>query len=577
MKPKFFTRRDFLKAAGVTMAAGVVIGLPGCAPALEATEAAIKVPTKVPTEAPAAVTHGKKLEAFQAMTTTASGDPRRFEISRMTCDAWKALGIPAEQWPVASTVMVEQAWDDKKYQVYFIHHDPNPDRMEPDTWLYKYYYSGNAGPTGSNISGYSNPEYDALAVAQREETDVTKRKELVDQCQAWLYDAQPYHITTNLHLAGVYNKTTFGDPTIFVGNPVYNFWSIKTFKPLTDQKVLRIGLARDFDSINPMAASNPEDIQFLSLIYDMVGRVDPEGKPVPWIAKSIDAISASEYEVTVREGLTWHDGVPLTAEDVAFTFNYAKANSAVYFASGLAILDKAEVVAPDKVKFTLTSPFVPFISNVLCAVFILPKHIWENISNPLEIPNEQPIGSGPWKFDYMRTMEESKLVRNPDHFEPALAEGVLHVVYGSVDGMLGALEAGDIDTVGEILTIAQVDQLQGLPHIQIEKVTEFGMEAFYCNTRLEPFNDKVFRNALALSQPTPDIIKVVLRGAGDPGGSIIAPSLKFWHNNNLPAFPYDPEKAKQSLLDAGYTWDEEGNMYYPTPENDKRVIDTGLV
>ena len=336
-------------------------------------------------------------------------------------------------------------------------------------------------------------------------------------------------------------------------------------------------MARDFDSINPMAASNPEDIQFLSLIYDMVGRVDPEGKPVPWIAKSIDAISASEYEVTVREGLTWHDGVPLTAEDVAFTFNYAKANSAVYFASGLAILDKAEVVAPDKVKFTLTSPFVPFISNVLCAVFILPKHIWENISNPLEIPNEQPIGSGPWKFDYMRTMEESKLVRNPDHFEPALAEGVLHVVYGSVDGMLGALEAGDIDTVGEILTIAQVDQLQGLPHIQIEKVTEFGMEAFYCNTRLEPFNDKVFRNALALSQPTPDIIKVVLRGAGDPGGSIIAPSLKFWHNNNLPAFPYDPEKAKQSLLDAGYTWDEEGNMYYPTPENDKRVIDTGLV
>src|SRR4030066_773847 len=116
MKPKFFTRRDFLKAAGVTMAAGVVIGLPGCAPALEATEAAIKVPTKVPTEAPAAVTHGKKLEAFQAMTTTASGDPRRFEISRMTCDAWKARGIPAERGPGASTGMGEQAWEHKKNQ-----------------------------------------------------------------------------------------------------------------------------------------------------------------------------------------------------------------------------------------------------------------------------------------------------------------------------------------------------------------------------------------------------------------------------------------------------------------------------
>jgi peptide/nickel transport system substrate-binding protein len=148
---------------------------------------------------------GEPVEEFQVMTMTAVEDPRRFEISRLAVDAWEDLGIPAELWPVASPVMVEQAWEGKSYQVYFIHHDPNPDRMEPDTWLYTYYHSSNVGPSGSNLSGYQNPEFDALAEAQRSEPDIAKRKELVDKAQEWLYNAQPFHPFANLHLAGVYN------------------------------------------------------------------------------------------------------------------------------------------------------------------------------------------------------------------------------------------------------------------------------------------------------------------------------------------------------------------------------------
>ncbi len=518
---------------------------------------------------------GEPVEEFQVMTMTAVEDPRRFEISRLAVDAWEDLGIPAKLWPVASPVMVEKAWAGKTYEVYFIHHDPNPDRMEPDTWLYNYYHSSNVGPSGSNLSGYQNPEYDALIEGQRSEADTAKRKELVDKAQEWLYNAQPFHPFAHLHLAGVYNKDTFGDPTIFVGNPVYNFWGLGSLKPLTDRQVIRVGLSRDFETTNPMAVSNPEDFNWLSLMYDKLGRIAPDGTAQPWAAESIDAISPSEYEVTLREGMTWHDGKPVTAEDVAFTFNYAKEKQAVYFVSALQRLEKAEVVGPNKVRFTLSEPFVPFVANVLCQVFVLPKHVWEGIENPLEIPNDNPIGSGPWKFDYWRTLEESMLVRFEDHFQPPLAEGLLHVTYGSVDGMLGAMEEGSIDTVGEILTVAQVEQLEGLPHIKVEKVVEFGMSGVYFNTRFEPFNDRIFRQALSLAFPIDDIIKIVLRGAGDPAGSIIAPSLEFWHNDSVPAFSYDPERAREMLLEAGYTWDEKGMLHYPAPENDKRDIDTG--
>jgi len=570
---KRISRREFLWVAGTIAAVGAGAGVAGCGPTPAA--APTSAPTTVALGKPTTVALGKLVEAFQVMTMTATEDPRRFEITRMSVDSWNAVGLPAELWPVASTVMVDQAWNDKKYKAYFIHHDPNPERMEPDTWLYTYYHSSNAGETGSNLSGYQNPDYDALAEAQRKEMDITKRKELVDKCQEWLYDAQPFHCTTNLHLAGVYNKNTFGDPTVFVGNPVYNFWSLNSFKPLTDRKVLRVGLARDFQSMNPMAASDPEDINQLALMYDSLGRIAADGTAQPWVAKSIDAISATEYEVTIRDGLTWHDGQPLTAEDVAFTFQYAKEEAAVYFVSALQVLDKAEVISPNRVRFTLNQPFVPFVSNVLCQVFLLPKHIWEAIPNPLEVPNEKPIGSGPWKFDYWRPMEESMLVRFENHFQPPVAEGLLHVTYGSVEGMLGGMEKGDIDTMGEILTTAQVETLKGLPHIQVETVTEFGMEGIYFNTRFEPFNDRVFRQALALTVPVGDIIKIVLRGAGDPAGSILAPSLEFWHNDDLPPWPYDPEKAKQLLLEAGYTWDSEGRLHYPSPENDNRLIDTG--
>jgi peptide/nickel transport system substrate-binding protein len=106
-------------------------------------------------------------------------------------------------------------------------------------------------------------------------------------------------------------------------------------------------------------------------------------------------------------------------------------------------------------------------------------------------------------------------------------------------------------------------------------VVEFGMSGVYFNTRFEPFNDRIFRQALSLAFPIDDIIKIVLRGAGDPAGSIIAPSLEFWHKDSIPAFSYDPERAKELLLEAGYTWDEKGMLHYPTPENDKRDIDTG--
>ena len=70
------------------------------------------------------------------------------------------------------------------------------------------------------------------------------------------------------------------------------------------------------------------------------------------------------------------------------------------------------------------------------------------------------------------------------------------------------------------------------------------------------------------------MIKRVWDGHGVPAGAMLSPENKFWHNSNLPPWPYDLEKAKQELIKAGYEWDDAGRLYHPAPENDKRWIDT---
>ena len=517
---------------------------------------------------------GPVVESFQVMTNVATEDPARYEISRMAVEAWQEFGIPAELWPVQGSVMEEQAFNSKQFKVYFMNMDPRPARMEPEWWI-RLHYGADAGETGMNFSGYQNPEFDALADAERVETDIDERKELVDQAQQMLYDAHPFHIYANAKLAGVYNKDTFGDPTLFMGNPIYNFWGVQTLKPLTDRKVMRVGMAKDFETINPLAANGGEDTFFLSLIYDSLCRIGLDGAPENWAAESIDAVSASEYEVTLRDGMTWHDGQPVTADDVAFTFNYFKEKEAPYFTSGLAGFDKAEVIGENQVRLTLTEPFVPFVATVMCEMPIVPKHVWESIESPLEFDNPQPIGSGPWKFDYLRPLEESMISRNADHFQPPVADGMLHVVYGSMDGLLGAMEEGSIDVMGEVINVSMVEQLRDLPHIQVEEVTSFGVYGIQFNTRFEPFSDRYFRQAMAYTMPIDQIIEVALQGAADPGGSVIAPALKFWHNDDLPAWPYDLEKARSILLEAGYTWDSEGKLHYPAADSDNRLIDSG--
>ena len=120
----------------------------------------------------------------------------------------------------------------------------------------------------------------------------------------------------------------------------------------------------------------------------------------------------------------------------------------------------------------------------------------------------------------------------------------------------------------------QVKRLGKNPDIKVTSPLTFGMYLLEFNTRIPPFNDVHFRRAISYAVPVPAMIKRVWNELAVPAGAMLSPENKFWHNSSLPPWPFDLEKAKQELTEAGYEWDDQGRLYYPAPENDKRWIDT---
>ena len=217
----------------------------------------------------------------------------------------------------------------------------------------------------------------------------------------------------------------------------------------------------------------------------------------------------------------------------------------------------------------MKDPYAPFISNVLGAVFILPKHIWQDIpekvdvDDPLKYANEKPIGSGPFKFDHWDRGRELKVTAFKEHFNAPKCEGIIRIMYGSHDAMAAAIEKGECDRTRYVLKPSLVQDLSKVENVVAKGYPNHGYYTLSYHTRRPPLDDPAFRRAIAHVIPKDLIIEAVLSGYGEPGGSVIAPANKFWHNPEVKPFPEDIEQAKKILSDAGYTWDNQGKLHYP--------------
>ncbi len=511
-----------------------------------------------------------------ALTTQDQGsDPKEFEMARYTAEALKAIGLDVElnamPWEQVSELVwyQRQKWDFTLWQMV-----GRAERSDPDELIYNLFHSSTA-EKGYNFVGYNNPAYEKIIEAQRSETDPKKRVELVKQAEQILANDQPYDFYIHQYQDFVFNKDVWDPATIVeqAGIGAKNFWTFIKATPKGNQKDMVLVSGPIITAMNPLYISGGTDSWVTELVWDRLMRINTEGLAQPWAAEKVEWVDSKTVDVTLRKGMKWHDGQPVTIDDVIFSFQAPMGEEVPMYKPFVTSIDKMEAKGADSVRFTLKNAYVPFETASLAKINLIPKHIWEPVLKDLATKPENaekyqektPIGSGPFKFVAWKQSEEVVLEANTDHWAaPKMRRWVLRFV-ANPEAVLGMMHSGELNFIsffgGDPELLAA--EVKKDPKLQMVSTIELGSRFLAYNLRRAPFDDIYFRQALAMAIDKDGIINGVAKGRGVAATNIISPSMKAWYDSTVKTWEPSVEKAKALLKEHGYEWDAQGRLMYP--------------
>lgn len=511
---------------------------------------------------------GELVPSITVLSSTSDENHTTYEVMQRLTEAWDELGIDVFVEPMDVHARIDRLWmpDSRDYDAFTMGYSGRTERLDPDMFIYAIFHSSLAEPGNSNTTGLMNDEFDEYASKQRQEMDLEKRQEYVFKAQEILAEEVPVISLYSSTLAHAYNNERFNELTMMAGEGVFNEWMPRQAEPLTEDKWLRIGSIQDSDTLNPVGANSVYDWWHLRQIYDKLVRLNTQIEPVPAAASSWEIVDEVTVDVQLRENMSFHDGEPVTVDDVKFSFELMQKWHDGYLQAFLEPIESVEIIDDLTVRFHLVEPYAPFITATLTQIPIMPKHIWEDFAdNPHDESNLEPIGSGPFKFEHWHRGEELKVSKYEQFYEDIQIDGYIYRIYGQPEALLVALEQGEIDTNADRLIPAHIERAQSFDFLSVVEVADIGFEYLGFNLREEPLNDKAFRQALAYAVDYELILDVYLDGHGTIGGPglVIQPANEFWHNEAAHQPVYDPEKAREILQEAGYQWDDDGRLRMP--------------
>jgi len=509
--------------------------------------------------------------------------PFWMDISRKVASDAKSIGLKYDIRAVSQSRWLEDIQQHVHGDIELHPSIMRPERVDPAEWLVSRAY----GMDRRNYGEWVNKEYDEAIRAQARESDMKKRLEYVQKAQKILAD--DYYITqlgwgpsiieayNSAHWEGVVKSKGFG-----IGSSNM-FWTHVNIRPKTSRKRLVVGLTSLIKTTNLFSAGH----RFRSIgrmIYDRLAYMDKELNIIPWAIESWEKLDNRTWDLKLRGGMKFHDGKPVTVEDLKFTFDFMLKYERSIFWTANRFLESVEIKDPAKgiVRFRFKEPYGQFETYFLQLNVILPKHLFDGImeaqkvgNNPRQLRIPKPIGSGPFKFGPYKKDAEMLLFANKEHFSAPKIDELLFVVVPSVDGILGRLETQEIDITEDIfLRPSQAAQLKKSKHLEIVKTPDIQWFHAVCRPPWFPWRDIEFRRAWHHSVDREFLVKVVWEGEGRvPTSNTFLVEGNPWHNPNLPPIPkYDLNQARQILKEAGYSWDKEGRLVYPPP-TDKKFIE----
>jgi peptide/nickel transport system substrate-binding protein len=350
-------------------------------------------------------------------------------------------------------------------------------------------------------------------------------------------------------------------------------------------------LGEGVDSLNPFLGFQAPSYEMWGLTYDyLTGYSMKDMSPEPGLATKWKTSSDGKtWTFTVRSGVKFSDGVPLTAADVAYTYNRVLHGTAESTNWGSYLKGVDTVTAPNDTTVVMKLK-TPVATLPLLPIPIVPEHVWKNVSeSEIKSYGAEPkggkpvVGSGPFRLVQGQSDGQIfKFEANPDYWggAPHIDE-VIFQFYKNDDSAVQALIKGEADFV-EGITPLEVKSLQGKSGITAQNGNSPGFEEIAFNagsvdTKGNPIGDPnpavldpKFRHALGYALDLPTLVKKVDQGAGLPGTTIVPPNYTEYHWEP-PAdqkYTYDPDKAGQLLDEAGYKMGSDG---YRTLPNGKPI------
>jgi len=329
-----------------------------------------------------------------------------------------------------------------------------------------------------------------------------------------------------------------------------------------------IDIASEPTSLDPHVQWNPDSYNVYRNIFDNLVTRDDAGKIVPQIASSWKYLSDTEIQLTIRSDVKFHDGQPLTAEDVVYSI---KRIIDPKFASPqlgqFNQIIEAMVESPTSVKIKTNGAYPPLFAQ-LVKLSIVPKHVVEKVGK--DAFNLNPVGSGPYKFDKWTRGVEVTVTRNDAYWgDKGVFPKVAFRAVPDAATRLANLQAGasDLatylngDLAAQITASGQGKVLTG----NTERVAYIGL-----NVKKSPIDDKRVRMAIAYAVDKQGITDGVLATGEKPVPEIASPAHEGWVEG-IPAPGYDPEKAKALLAEVGPKAKEEIKLL-TSPVYDQRVV-----
>lgn len=488
------------------------------------------------------------------------------QSARILSEDWAKLGLTFELQPIqfgtfVSTINVGGQLEDMAVVVV----GADPDRIDPTYWL----YDSSACGSRRNAAKWCDEDYTALAEAQRGQIDAAARLEAVHQLQEIHHEAAPWWPVSHSIYGILWNKERWSNITSSVPlaphEGLLNPWLTAT--PLTEDRILDWAYLEDVNGYNPLAEESA--VGWVRNIFDTFAKTDETGQTIPWAAESWEYTDDTTLRITLRGGMTFHDGTPVTAADAVFTLSKAVE---VQPPSMVARINNiADVTQIDELTFTvkLSEPDAAFVPNSLTFLFILPQHLWADYEGDFVdrdiVADGVVIGSGPFQFKTWRPNEIHELTTHTDHWAAPDYDGIRRLALGQSDAVRAAMAGGTADIATAVLPVSAMSDMAMMEdHLDFLEVPTHSSQLTWVNNEKAPFNDRAFRHALRMATNRDRVVLEAYQGFNLPAGAGPVPNiLTTWYNPDLAPVVFDVEGARAILSEAGYSWDDQGRLLFP--------------